>query len=523
VRIRIAGLLFVCLSLRAQAPDDTPTFRANTQLVQVDVIVKAKDVPVTGLTKDDFEIYDNGKAQQISVFSVRQVATEPFAKFELPPGIVSNRPLSRGTESVSATVILFDAINTMADAQGYTRIQALRYLDKAARNEVIAVYLLGMPLKVLLPFTDNRARIRELINGFHMSQSLLLRDGPGGLLEGIPGNAGASARLNNLQLRVDFTKAALESLARHLKGLPGRKKLVWITAGVPPTTTFTTLRNGIAMHEYYDFSERLYAPAKAFNDANVAVYPIDPRGVMTCGGPDGISRPCGSDGGLADPGITTMLHYAQKTGGKALYNDNGVAELIDEAMSDTDLTYTLGFYSTEETRNARQHNLRVRVKRAGVETRYRQAYSGEGLSQPVTKKLRDETLNSWMQDSVDATEIPLLASAFPSRQRPGYYDVAVKLAIDGIKLEEKNGRFSGSVEIGIAPLRSNTKGLRQTIAINLKPETLSDALNNGLTVLNRVRATDEKGKLLSEQVRVTVMDNATLRTGSVAIPLEKKQ
>jgi hypothetical protein len=63
-----SGLLSVC------AADDTPAFKVNTQLVEVDVVVRGKQGPVANLTKDDFTILDNGKPQQVALFSVRTSA-----------------------------------------------------------------------------------------------------------------------------------------------------------------------------------------------------------------------------------------------------------------------------------------------------------------------------------------------------------------------------------------------------------------------------------------------------------------
>lgn len=500
--LRLAACGLIVSLLLGQEPE--PDFRTSTQLIQVDVVVKSKDVPVNGLTKADFEIFDNGNPQQIAVFSVREMGAAPPMR-NLLPGIISNRPVYRGPEPVSATVILFDSINTPVEDQGYARLQALKYLDKASRNEIIAIYQMDTEFKILQTFTADRDQIRRAVDRFTMVQSFGLQDGQYGLLSGLRDNAAQAARLNNMQRRVDTTWAALEGLALHLKGLPGRKKLVWITSGVPPTITQQTVRNDVVVNDYYDMSDKLFAPARSLNDANVAVYPINPAGTLV---------------DLADPSLTTTLYLAQKTGGKAVYGSNDVAGEIEEAIADTDLTYTLGFYSTEETRNAQQHSLRVNVKRSGVEARYRQTYSDDGLRQPVTDKLRNGTLSGWMQQPLDSTEIPIFAGASPVAHRPGYYEVAVKVDVGAIRLEEKNGRFVGSIELAIGPdVEKKTKGLRQTIAINLKPETLPNILANGFVVVNQIRAANDKGKLLSKRLHVVVMDNATAKAGSVRIPI----
>src|SRR5262249_31232476 len=84
--------------------------RVNTRLVEVDVVVRSADGPITNLSKDDFTVADNGKVQRVDLFSV---STEERSKAKdalppLAPGVVSNRT---GREVPrNATVILFDRL-----------------------------------------------------------------------------------------------------------------------------------------------------------------------------------------------------------------------------------------------------------------------------------------------------------------------------------------------------------------------------------------------------------------------------
>src|SRR5579862_8604332 len=87
--IGLAGLM------AAQEPS---SFRVNTRLVEVDVVVRSKAGAVTGLTKGDFRILDNGKPQDIATFSVRSSANPKGAAnpavanaTPLPAGVISNR------------------------------------------------------------------------------------------------------------------------------------------------------------------------------------------------------------------------------------------------------------------------------------------------------------------------------------------------------------------------------------------------------------------------------------------------
>ncbi len=103
--------VLVFLAGCALAQDSTPTFSAGTKLVQVDVVARSRGGPAKGLTKDDFTVFDNGKAQKISFFSVKSARTAGSAAAPLPPGAVSNRT-ERDDEALShATVLLIDQKN----------------------------------------------------------------------------------------------------------------------------------------------------------------------------------------------------------------------------------------------------------------------------------------------------------------------------------------------------------------------------------------------------------------------------
>jgi VWFA-related protein len=500
--------VLLCALLQAQQPDP-PTFRANTRLVQVDVVVKAKDKPVQGLTKDNFQIFDNGKLQQIAVFSVRDISAPPPRVVPLVKGVVTNRPQSQGTEPVSATVILLDGVNSYPEDLAFARGQILKYLDGTSRHEMVALYALTSTVKVVQDFTDNREVLKVAMKRYAASLSKNLQDGEDGLLAGLDDNSAKAAREANFKGQAD-SMSVFQVLAYHLKGLPGRKKLIWIGSAMPLTVTQEYTRNGIVVHEFTNNSEQILAPIKLLNDANVAVYPVDPRGGKICLPP----QAC-----MADPNLTTMLRFAESTGGKAFYIDNDVGAGIDEAFADTDVTYTLGFYPLDQGRGGSEHAISVKVNHNGEDVRYRRNYITEATA-PLTDTVRKGTLNAWVKGPLNATEIPIQAAAVPAINKPGYYDVEVGIDPAALKLEQKNGRFLGSFEVAIVPdVENKPKGLHQSFKVNLTQERLVQALNTGITVVNQVRVTNNDGKLLSRNLHVVVMDQATGRAGSVKIPL----
>jgi hypothetical protein len=271
------------------------------------------------------------------------------------------------------------------------------------------------------------------------------------------------------------------------------------------------------MNDYYSFSDRIYRPMDALNAANIALYPVDPRSIPV--------DPTGG-GNLADPNISTMLRLAERTGGKAFYNFNMVngmlSDVIEEAVADTEQSYTLGFYPTVNKGEGTKHSVKVRVKGdsffSQMDVRYRSTYEAERPPEAYTRKQREQMLDLWVLDPINATDVPLYAKLEPVAGRRGYFNVTVALDIRGLRLELKKGHYIGSVDIAVVP-DDTPKGLHQTFAIDLTPETRAVTLENGLIVKNQVRGWQENGKPLAKQFHIVVMDNATLKAGSVRLPI----
>ena len=149
-----------------------PTIRTGARLVEVEVVVRDKDGPVKGLTRDDFTLLDQGERRKIAEFSAGASnssvsgggAMQPATP--LPPGTVSNRVDQSGRPIAGATVLLLDQLNTTLDNQAYTRSQIQKLLDAA----------LGLPTSASFAFVSGcqMAHVRCLAAARH---ALLLERG----------------------------------------------------------------------------------------------------------------------------------------------------------------------------------------------------------------------------------------------------------------------------------------------------------------------------------------------------------
>src|SRR4051812_28952169 len=110
MRVRALVLLpFLLLSAAGGSAQTVPdgTIEVTTRLVQINVVVRGKNGPVTGLTKENFTVLDNGKPQRIDIFSAtdsrnrKQTSVGPIS-----PGFASNTINAAGEVPNTATVIL---------------------------------------------------------------------------------------------------------------------------------------------------------------------------------------------------------------------------------------------------------------------------------------------------------------------------------------------------------------------------------------------------------------------------------
>jgi VWFA-related protein len=535
--VRRQGLYLVPLLGLAAAfsvAQEPAAIRVNTRLVEVDAIVRDKNGPVKGLTKEDFTILDQGKPQKIATFNVT-VAGHSIKTTPLPPGTVSNRLNSQGEEPAGATVVLWDKLNTDTQDQSYVQKQVFNYLHTLRPGDHLALYALVKNLLVVQDFTDDPGRLIKAMQRLGPEQSLNLTAAdltdlvaqidnpildalspPGATLAANQSMATATAaELTDYALRdrVYVTAKSLEAIAWHMAGLPGRKKLVWITGSFPAATLDQRSRVGSSQIEIQDFGLQINSAIRKLNEANVAVYPIDPRGVTTGMSMSKTAAGLSSGAGLTNPGIETMLLFSKGTGGKSIYVDNDLAAAMKTVMDDDEVTYSLGFYPVDQKPDGSYHALSLKVAKKGAEVRHRDGYYADDPKGSNTGN-RHESINAVMDNSLDATQLGIRASVSPVKNRPGIYQMEVKVNANELHLDHIKDRWVAHIQYAtlFSPSES-TKGTLETIQLNLTEARLRAALADGYAFRRLVDLGDHKGTL-----RVVVQDAGNGFSGSVRVP-----
>jgi VWFA-related protein len=508
--IKWVGVFCVAAIVAAQ---ETPTVRVNTRLVEVDVVVHSKGEAVADLKQDDFTVLDNGKPQKVAAFNIISSRTNAGESVPLPPGAVSNRIPTEGLEPAGTTIVLYDTLNTVPEDQGYGRQALVRYLDTIQRGDHFALYSLGKALSVIQDFTDDLERIRRAARRAspEASADQTADDLADDLLTNAPdlgdpiANALYQSSVKEMQdaaqvNRAVITTKALQLIAWHLQGLPGRKKLVWISSSFAAQTTDMRSHNGQQTIEHKEFGREIDKAVRALNDANVAVYPIDPKPI------DSVA--------FMRPGIDAMNLIAGGTGGRAFYVVNDVTAAIKTAVEDSEVTYSLGFYPGDIKLDGSYHSLSVKVARKGVDLRHRKGYYATDLKQP-TENQRKTSLDEIFTTALEATGIGMTALLEPYPRQAGMYRLVTTFNLQELHLERERENWVALITLATYfPGAEKPNGTNESIKITLTEKRLRESLANGYTIERLVIPGSRKGAL-----RLAIQDRVTGTAGSVRLQL----
>lgn len=531
-------LLALAFSGLAQSPPPSPRtdrqqqplVRVTTRLVQVNVVVNNRHGnPVPDLKREDFVLFDEKEQQEIQVFAM-ETSQSTTANDQLPPpNTFSNHLDRKGTRPGSVTVILLDGLNTRFEDQAYSKMQIIKFLQQLQPHDRVALYTLGQNLRILHDFTSDAAPLlRALARHRGRTSGELDASDPE------PADTGnnqldaflndANARISDFYTvrRVERTLAAIEAIANHLQAVPGRKNLVWVSGSFPFAIGVDDLAMGSPGREIRTFSREIERAVRAVNSANLAIYPVDARGLVGAFGPRGGAaqrRPGFTTLGQVYAPIDSMKTLAERTGGRAFYNTNDISGSVRSAIDDSRVTYILGYYPSHGTWNGKFRRLKVQVTRPGTSVRYRQGYFA--LAEPQLDEAQADNLmraSAW--NPLDATGLGLTVGA-TRFESSGSNWVKLDVQIDGrdVVLQQKDGHWVGALDYLYIQRREDgavvTSAVRR-LDIDLTSEQRERARAKGMQ-FSRIAELRPGAQLLMFVVR----DPATGAIGTVRVPLSK--
>ncbi|HEX3644693.1 MAG TPA: VWA domain-containing protein [Vicinamibacterales bacterium] len=448
-------------SVVAHAQDTRPaqsgaTFRSSARLIVQTVSVRDKEGrAVEGLTPADFVILEDNEPQTISFVEYQRLpdraaaarAAAPAPRF---PAAASAPSPTQGQIAVPPPgdtryrdrrllVLYFDLTAMPPGDQMRAYAAAQTFIDAQMQpTDLLAIMTFGGgAVRVKQDFTADRGALREVI------QTLIFGDDKDG--DGIPDNTdiGTAFGQDDAEfsiLNTDRQLSALQTAATMLRALPEQKALIYFASGLR--------LNGV------DNQAQLRATTNAAIRANVALHPIDARGLVAQPPLGDASRP--SPGGIgmfngqtAQSIVTTfqrsqdtLYSLAKDTGGRAMFDYNDLSLGIAQAAESVTSYYMLGYYSTHPANDGRFHRIRISL-RSGLagELAYRQGYFSDKEFAKFTAADRERQLEEalMLDNPVTDISIAMEVNYFQLNSAEYFVPVAVKIPGSELALARRRG------------------------------------------------------------------------------------
>ena len=373
-------LTLVIFAALAQQPE--VVFRTTTNLVVLDVTARDRSgKEITGLTKNDFTILEDGKPQTISVFEFQKLEARPLPP--LAPALTARPPAAPAAPAAPARpqaitaaapgkvqyqdrrlmVMFFDFSSMPPADQLRAQKSALTFLESQMTSaDMVSIMTFATKLEVKQDFTSDRDKLAEVIKAFKIGEASELAADTDNTDEETGEDTGDAFLADESEFNIfntDRKLAALESATKMLAALPEKKALVYFSSGIGKT--------GV------ENQSQIRSTINAAVRANVAFYPVDARGLVAMPPGGDASRASSRGSGIFTGGTQrqqqsrfqdqqeTLVTLAADTGGKALLDTNDLGVGFVQAQKDIQSYYILGYYSSNEKLDGRYRRVQVKM------------------------------------------------------------------------------------------------------------------------------------------------------------------
>ena len=382
----------------AEQPQPPPTFRAGINFVRVDVIISDnKGNAVSDLTQNDFEIAEDGKPQKIETFKLVKLDGGAAESIKEAPRAIRtdyDEEMEAGRDDVRLFAIFLDDYHVRRGASLSVRNPLSTFIENnLGPSDMIGVMYPLQPTSSVRMTRNHSAVMRGLQQFKGRKYDYEPRN------EYEQTYAHYPAEIVE-KIRNQVSLSAMKALITHMGSLKeGRKALILVSEGytsiLPPQMRNADATMPGSGNPAYgnplagqndpneeraswiaslDMDSDLREVYDAANRNNVAIYAVDPRGLP--GFEFDINEGIGlqADQKYLNSTMDTLRLLAEQTDGRAIVNRNDIATGMAQITRDSSAYYLIGYNSSEAPTDGKFHNIRVRVKRPGVQVRARKGY-----------------------------------------------------------------------------------------------------------------------------------------------------
>ncbi len=426
--------------------------RSESRLVLVDAVaLDKKGKFAQDLTERNFRLWEDGKEQKITSFSLES------------SGISPERP------SKHYIVMYFDTATAGQAGQLVVRQQATRFVDGFAspdRYMAVITYAFDGGLHVPQNFTTDADKLRKAlagISGTAAGTPTTTTAPPPRVGRGAPP---APVTSTDPYVAHDYL-ASLRNLAKSLSSIRGRKALVLFSVGAEMNGENT----GDAL-----------TTIEALNKANVAVYTVgsgvtqsvpDSSGASSAGRTTAhaSTAPAGTDLAASNQSLGRAL--AEGTGGITFVSTNDLAADLGKVAQEQDQYYLLGYTPSVDSQEGSCHDLRVKLDRGDLEVRARKGYCTSKPVDLLSGKPAGSTLEAKAASGAPGNipakmQVPWFYSA-PNTAR---VNLAMDIVPAATKFQKDKGKFHGEFDLaGVAYRKDGSVAARVSDVVKLEFDT----------------------------------------------------
>jgi len=313
--------------------EDDDVIRVETNVVTIPVSVLDRDGRfITGLLKEDFQIFENGVEQKIEEFATVQ---QPFT-----------------------VILLIDVSPSTAFQIDEIHDAAITFVDQLRNEDKVMVIAFDEKVRVLSQPTNNRTTLRNAIRKAQFGDGTSLYE------------------------TVDYV------ITRELQKIQGRKAVVLFTDGVDTTSRRATYQSTVRATEEIDalIYPIRYDTYSQMNSGGGGNTPYPKRrgsgnviadilgGILGGGGNVQIGGSVGGSREDYETGKRYLEELARNSGGRKFEANNDLSAAFSGIAEELRRQYSLGFYPEKIGQKGERRQIRVRVKRQNVIVRAKDSY-----------------------------------------------------------------------------------------------------------------------------------------------------
>ncbi|MGE5815600.1 MAG: VWA domain-containing protein, partial [Acidobacteriota bacterium] len=408
-----------------QQPPPRPTFKSEANYIRVDAFVTKDGRPVQDLRVEDFEVLEDGKAQQIDAFEHVRIA---------PAGPQATRiePNSQEAANQMATdprarifVVFLDVDHVPVEGSFRLKTALATMLSQMLGQDDLVGIITSRNSPSELILARKTSYVEEQLEKYWYwgrRDSIVLAPEEEAYLNCYSRYSGGQQIAEEMidRRREKLALDALSDLVIHLRGIrEERKAVLTISTGWPlfrpnrsleralvdpmtnqtyvpqpppivigpggkimsgddprePTMMSKCDRDRMELANIDDWQAFRNLTQDA-NRANVSFYPIDPRGLVAFDSPIGPREPPppSVDWAILRERQNNLRTMADETDGLAVVNTSDLNAGLRRIADDLTSYYLLGYYTSNPALDGKYHRITVHVKRPGVEVRARKGY-----------------------------------------------------------------------------------------------------------------------------------------------------